>query len=68
MTKERFDNLLEILLDAQPFRPFAVERIGGRKFEVDSPRSVAFRDGVAVFMPARGGPIPFDHNDLVDPN
>ncbi len=64
MTKENFELLLETFLAAHPFRLFTVELNGGRKFEVDSPRAVVFRDGVAVFVTPGGVPMYFDHESV----
>jgi hypothetical protein len=64
MTAENFDNLLTGLSARVPFRPFTVEIIGGRRFEVDHPRAMVVRDGVAVFLAPGGVPIWFDHQSV----
>ena len=53
MTAENFDKALDALVEAKPFQVFTVVLNGGRKFEVDHPRALAVRDGVAVFVAAR---------------
>ena len=52
MTVENFDKALAGLQSIQPFTVFIVELNGGRGFEVDHPRALVFRDGVAVFIVA----------------
>jgi hypothetical protein len=54
MTADNFTNVLEGLRQLQPFRVFTVEFHGGRRFEVDHPKALVVRDGVAVFL-APGG-------------
>ena len=43
---------------------FAVELHGGQRLEIDHPRSVVVRDGVAVFLAPGGIPIWFDHEGV----
>ena len=38
--------------------------MGGRRFEVDHPRALVSRDGVAVFLAPGGVPIWFDHESV----
>lgn len=64
MTAENFDQLLESLMSRTPFQIFTVELHGGRRFEVDHPRAVVFRDGVAVFIAPGGIPVWFDHESV----
>lgn len=64
MTQENFENMLEAFLAAKPFRIFTVRLNGGRRFEVDSPRAVVYRDGVAVFVAPGGIPTYFDHESV----
>jgi hypothetical protein len=64
MTSENFDQVLEALLSRHPFRLFTVELNGGSRFEVDSPRAVVFREGVAVFIAPGGIPVWFDYNSV----
>jgi hypothetical protein len=65
MTSDNFHTLLDVLSGRSPFRPFTVELIGGRRFEVDHPRALVERDGVAVFIAPGGVPIWFDHESVV---
>lgn len=65
MTSENFQQLIEALARRNPFRPFTVELIGGQRFEVDHPRALVQRDGVAVFLATGGVPIWFDHEGVV---
>ena len=64
MTQENFENMLEAFLAAKPFRIFTVGLNGGRRFEVDSPRAVVYRDGVAVFAAPGGIPMYFNHESV----
>jgi hypothetical protein len=64
MTAENLDNVLIELSDRKPFRVFTVELHGGRRFEVDHPRAMVVRDGVAVFIAPGGIPIWFDHESV----
>jgi hypothetical protein len=64
MTADNFATLLEGLSQKQPFRVFTVELNGGRRFEVDHPRALVVRDGVAVFLAPRGVPNWFDHESV----
>jgi hypothetical protein len=64
MTAENFASTLEGLRQRQPFRVFAVELHGGRRFEVDHLTALVVRDGVAVFLAPGGVPIWFDHDSV----
>lgn len=64
MTAENFDHVLDALRQHQPFRVFTVELHGGQRFEVDHPRALVVRDGVAVFLAPGGIPIWFDHDSV----
>jgi hypothetical protein len=64
MTADHFYSILEELALRQPFQIFSVELHGGRQFEVDHPRALVVRDGVAVFLAPGGVPILFDHDSV----
>ena len=64
MTAERFDRVLSGLADRKPFQVFSVELHGGQRFEVDHPRAMVVRDGVAVFLAPGGVPVWFDHDSV----
>jgi hypothetical protein len=64
MTAEKFDHVLNALAERMPFQVFTVELHGGRRFEVDHPRALVVRDGVAVFVAPGGYPIWFDHESV----
>jgi hypothetical protein len=64
MTAENFDRVLESLRERKPFQMFTVELVAGRRFEVDHPRALVVRDGVAAFIAPGGYPIWFDHSSL----
>ena len=64
MTAEHFELLFEALNSRSPFQPFTVELIGGDRFEVDHPRAMVVRDGVAVYLKPGGVPVWFDHESV----
>ena len=64
MTAEHFDQILSELTNKAPFRVFTVETQGGRRFEVDHPKALIFREGIAVFLAPGGIPIVFDHENV----
>ena len=64
MTAENFENGLKQLVELQPFHVFTVQLNGGKRFEIDHPRAVVVRDGVAVFIAPGGIPIWFDHESV----
>jgi hypothetical protein len=64
MTAKNFDNFLNTLAERTPFQVFRVDLNGGRRFEVDHPRALVVRDGVAVFLAPGGYPIWFDHESV----
>ncbi len=64
MTADNFNHILEELQQRTPFQVFAVELVGGRRFEVDHHRALVVRDGVAVFIAPGGFPIWFDHESV----
>ena len=65
MTAENFERGLDGLTQRMPFRVFTVELHGGQRFEVDHPRALVVRDGVAVFIAPGGVPIWFDHESVI---
>lgn len=64
MTLEHFDQLFNALNGRAPFHPFTVELMGGRRFEVDHPKAMVVRDGVAVYLQPGGIPVWFDHESV----
>ena len=64
MIAENFDQVLDTLAQRTPFQVFTVELHGGQRFEVDHPRALVVRDGVAVFLAPGGVPIWFDHESV----
>jgi len=64
MTAENFDQVLNTLCDLRPFQVFTVELHGGRRFEVDHPKAMVIREGVAVYLSPGGTPIFFDHDSV----
>lgn len=61
MTVEAFESALSHLLSREPFRAFTVELQDGKRFEVDLPHSVVYRDGFAIFVGAHFALVEFDH-------
>ena len=64
MTQDHFEQLIDAHGGRVPFQPFTVELIGGNQFEVDHPRAIIMRDGVAVFLKPGGIPVWFDHDSV----
>lgn len=64
MTVENFDQTLKVFQDRTPYRPFTVVLHSGKQFEVDHPRALVFRDGVALFAGPGGIPYIFDHEGV----
>ena len=64
MRSDSFENLLELLTERRPFRPYTIELNGGQRFEVDHPRALAVRDGVAMHFAPEGIPYWFDHESV----
>ncbi|HVA49044.1 MAG TPA: hypothetical protein VNH11_21965 [Pirellulales bacterium] len=64
MTADHFDQLLDALLDRSQFQPFTVELADAHRFEVDHPRAMVVRDGVAVYLRPGGVPVWFDHESV----
>jgi hypothetical protein len=64
MTAENFEAVLTALNTRQPFHVYTVELHGGTRFEVDGPRTMVIRDGVAVFLAPGGIPVWFDHDSV----
>ena len=66
MTKANFEARLRGLQEIQPSRAFTVVLEDGKRFEVDRPDKVGFREGSAVFLAPGGIPIFFDHEGVVN--
>jgi hypothetical protein len=64
MTADNFDQTLQAYRDRSPFRPFTVVLHSGGQFEVDQPRALVQRDGVAIFVGPGGVPVVFDHEGV----
>jgi hypothetical protein len=65
MTAEKFNTVLAEMSHREPFEIFTVILHGGEHFEVDFPLALGFREGVAVFLTPRGGPIVFNHKSVL---
>lgn len=64
MTADHFDQLLDALLARFSFQPFTIELVDAPRFEVDHPRAMVVRDGVAVYLRPGGVPVWFDHESV----
>jgi hypothetical protein len=64
MSPESFNASIDALLERRPFIVFTVELKTGKRFEIDHPRAVTTRGGVAVFLSPGGIPIFFDHDSV----
>lgn len=64
MTADNFEHTLQAFQDRSPFQPFTVVFLSGRQFEVDHPRALVHRDGVAIFVGPGGVPVVFDHEGV----
>jgi hypothetical protein len=64
MTAEHFDHVLGELQDQRPYQVFTIELNGGRRFEIDHPKALIVREGVAVFLAPGGVPMLFDHESI----
>ncbi len=64
MTADNFNQTLAAFQQRSPFRPFTVVLLSGTRFEIDHPRALVFRDGVAVFVGPGGVPVIFDHEGV----
>jgi hypothetical protein len=64
MTVEHFDGTLNAFVNRSPFQPFTVALVNGDRFEVDHPRSLVVRDGVAVYVGPGSVPAIFDHKGV----
>lgn len=64
MTVENFFATLDGFYSRVPFQVFTVELNTGKRFEIDHPRALTFRGGVAVFLSPGNIPIFFDHESV----
>lgn len=64
MTVDNFNQSIDVLVKRVPFQPFLIEMVGGRRVEVDHPRALVTRDGVAVYVAPGGIPVLFDHESV----
>ena len=64
MTADNFDRVLTALRERKPFQVFSVELNGRDRFEVDHPKALVIREGVAVFLGPGGVPVWFDHESV----
>jgi hypothetical protein len=65
MTRDTFEQTLDLFMVRHPFRPFMVKLHGGERFEIDHPRVLAFSDGKGVFLGPGGIMRIFDNEGVV---
>ena len=65
MTAENFEVVLNTLVDKRPFTVFTVELNSGQRVEIDHPKAMVIREGVAVFIGPGGIPAWFDHDSVL---
>lgn len=64
MSRDLFTATIEEFQRRTPFRPFTVVTMSGRRQEVDHPRAIVVRDGVALYAAPGGIPVIFDHESV----
>ena len=64
METATFDETVKPFQNRTPYRPFTVVLVNGDRFEVDHPRALVVRDGVAIYVAPGGIPIIFDHEGV----
>ena len=64
MSPAEFDSLLNALDSRMPFEVITVELQTGESFQIDIPRSTAFRNGVAVHLAAGCKTHYFNHTNV----
>jgi hypothetical protein len=64
MTTDNFDRSLRAFQRRSPFKAFTVELVSGYRFQVEHPKALVMRDGVAVFVAKGGVPVLFDHEGV----
>jgi hypothetical protein len=63
MTPEQFDQTLRQFIRREPFQPFVVELIDGRRFEFERPE-VGFGGGTAGFISDTDGLVGFSFDQV----
>lgn len=64
MTAEDFSRTLKELMHRDPFQSFVVELFDGRQIEIDRPKSLAFRGGLAAGFARGRRPVRIDSDDV----
>lgn len=64
MRADVFTATIELFRDRTPFRPFTVVTMSGRRQEVDHPKAIVVRDGMALYAAPGGIPVIFDHDSV----
>lgn len=64
MNRDVFTATIQEFQERTPFRPFTVVTMSGRRQEVDHPRAIVVRDGVALYAAPGGIPVIFDHESV----
>jgi hypothetical protein len=64
VTANDLDQALRALTEMKPYQVFTVVLNGGKRFGVDQPSAVGWRNGVAAYLAPGGAPVFFDHNSV----
>ena len=64
MDNDSLDALVRRYCEATPFQPFTITLISGEKIEIDHPRAIITRDGLAVIIGPGGSPSWFKANTV----
>lgn len=64
MEADKFDRTMIALRERVPYQPFTVVLVNGDRHEVDHPKAIVIRDGVAVYVMPGGAPVIFDHEGV----
>jgi hypothetical protein len=59
-----FTRLLRAFIGRRPFRAFTIELFGGRHYEIDHPKALVVREGIAVFAAPGSLLVYFDHESV----
>ena len=65
MEYQNFLKTLEGFTQRAPFRPFSVELVTGRHFEVTHPEALVIRGGTAIYATQGHDLVIFDHDGVV---
>ena len=64
MNRETFNATIVTFIERKPFKPFTIEMVNGKRFQIDHLRALAFGDGAAFYMAPGNIPVIFDHEGV----